>query len=100
MEGGKGSQQRVDNMADLLSSPTHKSSLYDFLKQQAERDTLFAEKKVSFIKLLSQKYGEETMADGKLMSEDPNPENVNLEAEFSDDEYSNMNCLKGERVDP
>lgn len=74
--------------------------MFDFLKEKADRETHIANKKVSLTRLLTQKFGEETMPDGKLASEDPNPENDNHEAEFSDDDSMGLNCLKGERVDP
>ena len=57
--------------------------------------------KVNYMKQLSDKFGEDRQASGRLMSEDPAP--LESDNEFSlsnDDSNAQVSCLKGERVDP
>ena len=90
-------------MSDLLASPTGNINIGNLhhYRPLAPPAPTRNNNSALLMQRISQKYGEEKMADGKLMSEELNPENATLEAEMSDDEhYTNMNCLKGERVDP
>lgn len=98
---GQESQLGKTKLQDIIKGNNQAiTSLYDLLREKSLHDNMNVSKKTNFAKLLSQKFGEEVMDDGKLLSEDPNPEKTVLEAEFSDDDSLDMNCLKGERVVP
>lgn len=57
--------------------------------------------KVDYMKLLSEKYGEDKQADGRAIYEDPDPNQTDNELSMSmDDSIINVGSLKGNRVDP
>lgn len=57
--------------------------------------------RTDFMKLLSEKYGEECQQDGRPMHEDPDPKQIDNELSMSmDDSIMEVSCLKGQRVDP
>ena len=87
----------MGSLGDKAVSAEQDQQFFKYLRNMAISQN---DKRVQFAKMLSEKYGEEVMEDGKLLSEDPNPEKGRLEAEFSDDESYNLDTLKGERVDP
>ena len=57
--------------------------------------------KANYMKLLSDKYAEDRVADGKLLSDEMHPESADLNCDIIyDDDVVDMDSLKGERVDP
>ena len=56
---------------------------------------------VNYMRLLTEKFGEDVMENGHLMHEDPQPiETVNEISYDLDDSVRDINNLQGERVDP
>ena len=89
--------QHVDPQ-DVLHKPMYDSYCYEPLmtgKQFSQPN------RIDYMKLLSEKYGEECQEDGRPMHDDPDPKQIDNELSMSmDDSVMEVSCLKGQRVDP
>lgn len=94
-------QTAISSVGTLLDTPQptkHEGPFFGRLNRAGIPSMAF---KANFMQLLSDKYGEERLLDGKLLSDEMHPASADLNCEvIYDDDVVDMDSLKGERVDP